>query len=561
VINNKENDMENYSVLDKIRRQYNPKLPECLSKDISGVGFEEVNSGAENPESNKLKEIFPKTFGKKYVKFVQKKEKAENKLLSVGVVLSGGQAPGGHNVIAGIFDSIKKINQNSKLIGFLGGPQGILDDKALEITKEIIDKYRNTGGFDLIGSGRTKIETDEQFEKSLQVCKSRKLDALVVIGGDDSNTNAALLAEFFAAKNENIIVVGVPKTIDGDLKTDLIEASFGFDTAVKVYSELIGNVERDSMSAGKYWHFIKLMGRSASHITLESALQTQPNCAIISEEVKNKNQSLESIINDIAKIIMDRGNNKENYGVVLIPEGLIEFVPEIGALIKEINKLLGDNEQHFSSLKEFDKQSEWLIKNLSQAASRVFSSLPKIIQEQLLMDRDPHGNVQVSKIETEKLVVSMVEKKLKELKESGAYKGKFSSQSHFFGYEGRCAFPSNFDADYCYSLGYCASVLIASGLTGYMTSITGLSKPVSQWVPGGVPISLLMTIEERKGKLKPVIKKALVELDGVPFKTFEKSRDEWAKKTSYLYPGAIQYFGPDEVCNSPTITLKLEKGK
>ena len=553
--------MENYSVLDKIRRQYSPKLPECLSKDISAVGFAEVEAGAQNPESNKLKEIMPKTFGKKYVKFVQKKEKINAKPLSVGVVLSGGQAPGGHNVIAGIFDSLKKLNQNSKLLGFLGGPQGILDDKAMDITKEIIDIYRNTGGFDLIGSGRTKIETDEQFEKSLSVCKNRKLDALVIIGGDDSNTNAALLAEFFAAKNENIAVIGVPKTIDGDLKTDLIEASFGFDTAVKTYSELIGNVERDSKSAGKYWHFIKLMGRSASHIALECALQTQPNCAIISEEVKNKNQSLESIIGDIAKIIMDRGNNKENYGVVLIPEGLIEFIPEIGALIKEINKLLGDNEQSFSALKEFEKQAAWLISNLSQTASKIFSSLPKIIQEQLLMDRDPHGNVQVSKIETEKLIVSMVEKKLKELKESGQYKGKFSSQSHFFGYEGRCAFPSNFDADYCYSLGYSATVLIASGLTGYMTSITGLSKPVSQWVAGGVPISLLMTIEERKGKMKPVIKKALVELDGTPFKTFAKNRDEWAKKTSYIYPGAIQYFGPDEVCNKPTITLTLEKGK
>ena len=553
--------MENYSVLDKTRRQYNPKLPECLSKDISSIACEEASSGAQNPESNKLKEIMPKTFGKKYVKFVQKSAKNDGKPFSVGVVLSGGQAPGGHNVIAGIFDSLKKINKDSKLIGFLGGPQGILDDKAMDITNEVIDLYRNTGGFDLIGSGRTKIETDEQFEKSLQVCKNRKLNALVIIGGDDSNTNAALLAEFFASKNENIAVIGVPKTIDGDLKTDLIEASFGFDTAVKTFSELIGNVERDSKSAGKYWHFIKLMGRSASHIALECALQTQPNCAIISEEVKNKNQSLESIINDISKIIMDRGNNKENFGVVLIPEGLIEFIPEIGALIKEINKLLGDNEQHFSSLKEFEKQSEWLIKNLSPTASKVFSSLPKLIQEQLLMDRDPHGNVQVSKIETEKLVVSMVEKKLKELKDSGAYKGKFSNQSHFFGYEGRCAFPSNFDADYCYSLGFCATVLIAAGLTGYMTSITGLSKPVSQWVPGGVPISLLMTLEERKGKMKPVIKKALVELDGVPFKTFAKNRDEWAKKTSYIYPGAIQYFGPDEVCNRPTITLTLEKGK
>jgi len=551
-----------YSILDKIRKEYKPKLPECLSRDISAVGVEEVNLDTQHPEKAKLKEIMPRTFGKKYVKFVQKPEKINSKPLSVGFVLSGGQAPGGHNVIAGIFDSLKKINPDSRLFGFLGGPQGILDDKVMEITKEIIDDYRNTGGFDLVGSGRTKIETDEEFEKSLQVCKSRKLDALVIIGGDDSNTNAAFLTEYFAAKNENITVIGVPKTIDGDLKTDLIEASFGFDTAAKTYSELIGNVERDSKSAKKYWHFIKLMGRSASHITLECALQTQPNCAVISEEVKSKNQSLQNVIDDIAKIVMQRGNNKENFGVVLIPEGLIEFIPEIGALIKEINKLLGDNEELIASMVgESKKQALWLINNLSPSSSIVFSSLPKFIKEQLLMDRDPHGNVQVSRIETEKLVESMVEKRLLQLKQAGEYKGKFSSMTHFFGYEGRCAFPSNFDADYCYSLGYCATALIAAGLTGYMTSITGLSKPVSEWVPGGVPISLLMTTEERKGKMKPVIKKALVELDGAPFKTFAKNRDEWAIKTSFTYPGAIQYFGPDEVCNKPTITLTLEKGK
>ncbi len=553
--------MENYSVLDKVRKQYNPKLPGCLSGNISGIGYDAVEKGEENPESGKLKQLLPVTFGKKYVKITNKNTSRENKPLSVGVVLSGGQAPGGHNVIAGLFDSLNKINPKSTLTGFLGGPSGILDNKAVAITKELIDKYRNTGGFDLIGSGRTKIETEEQFEKSLQVCRERKLDALVIIGGDDSNTNAALLAEFFASKKESISVIGVPKTIDGDLKCDLIEASFGFDTAVKTYSELIGNIERDSKSAGKYWHFIKLMGRSASHIALECALQTRPNWTVISEEVQKKSQSLESIINEIASVIVNRSKNNENYGVVLIPEGLIEFIPEVGSLIKEINKLLGDNEQQFASLLTFEKQSEWLTKNLSGISSKVFASLPKNIQEQLLMDRDPHGNVQVSKIETEKLVILMVEKRLKELKADGTYKGKFSSQNHFFGYEGRCAFPSNFDADYCYSLGFIATVLISERLTGYMTSITGLSKPVSEWVPGGVPISMLMTMEERKGKMKPVIKKALVELEGTPFKTFAAKRDEWALKTSYIYPGAIQYFGPDEVCNAPTITLMLEKGK
>lgn len=552
--------MENYSVLDKIRREYKPKLPGCLGGELSGISCKEIETKVQNPESLKLSQLLPKTYGKKYLVFSDSGKISDSKPLSVGVVLSGGQAPGGHNVIAGLFDSLKKYNKNSSLTGFLGGPSGILDDKAIEITGDIVNNFRNTGGFDMIGSGRTKIETEEQFEKSLQVCKSRKLDALVIIGGDDSNTNAALLAEFFASRNENITVVGVPKTIDGDLKCDYIEASFGFDTAVKTYSELIGNICRDSKSAGKYWHFVKLMGRSASHIALECALQTRPNWTIISEEVKSRSQSLDSIISEIAEVIVKRSENSENYGVVLIPEGLIEFIPEVGALIREINKLLGDNEKEFSGLTSFDKKIEWLSRHLSGGSAKVFSSLPKNIQEQLLMDRDPHGNVQVSKIETEKLIVLMVEKKLKELKVAGKFKGKFSSQSHFFGYEGRCAFPSNFDADYCYSLGFTATVLISKGLTGYMTSITGLSMPVSQWVPGGVPISLLMTMEERKGKMKPVIEKALVEIEGVPFKSFSAKRDEWALKTSFIYPGAIQYFGPDEICNSPTITLRLEKG-
>ncbi len=552
--------MEKISTLDKNRRHYNPKLPDCLKGNISAVSCKEMTTDKELPDSSELKKILPNTFGKQYVQFAAEGGNCSKKPLKAGVVLSGGQAPGGHNVIAGLFDSLKQISEKSQLIGFLGGPSGILDNKAIEITKELIDNYRNTGGFDLIGSGRTKIETPEQFEKSLLVCQERNLDALVIIGGDDSNTNAALLAEFFEEKKCSTLVIGVPKTIDGDLKCEYIESSFGFDTAVKTYSELIGNIARDSKSAGKYWHFIKLMGRAASHIALECALQTQPNWAIISEEVETNRQSLESIISDLAYIIVRRSKNGENFGVVLIPEGLIEFIPEVGMLIREINKLLGDNEQYFTLIKVLEKQSEWLSEKLTAESAKVFNSLPKNIQQQLLMDRDPHGNVQVSRIDTEKLIILMVEEKLKELKSSGEYNGKFSSQSHFFGYEGRCAFPSNFDADYCYSLGFAATILISEGLTGYMTSITGLSKPVSQWVPGGVPISMLMNMEERKGKMKPVIKKALVDIEGVPFRTFSASRDDWAMNTSFIYPGAIQYFGPDEVCNTTTITLNLEKG-
>jgi len=552
--------LEKISTLDKNRRHYNPKLPDCLKGNISAVSCNEIATDTELSDSSELKKILPNTFGKKYVQFAAEGGNCSRKPLKAGVVLSGGQAPGGHNVIAGLFDSLKQISDKSQLIGFLGGPSGILDNKAIEITKELIDNYRNTGGFDLIGSGRTKIETPEQFEKSLEVCQERNLDALVIIGGDDSNTNAALLAEFFEEKKCSTLVVGVPKTIDGDLKCEYIESSFGFDTAVKTYSELIGNIARDSKSAGKYWHFIKLMGRAASHIALECALQTQPNWAIISEEVETNKQSLESIISDLAYIIVRRSKNGENFGVVLIPEGLIEFIPEVGMLIREINKLLGDNEQYFTLIKVLEKQSEWLSEKLTAESAKVFNSLPKNIQQQLLMDRDPHGNVQVSRIDTEKLIILMVEEKLKELKSSGEYNGKFSSQSHFFGYEGRCAFPSNFDADYCYSLGFTATILISEGLTGYMTSITGLSKPVSQWVPGGVPISMLMNMEERKGKMKPVIKKALVDIEGVPFRTFSASRDDWAMNTSFIYPGAIQYFGPDEVCNITTITLNLEKG-
>ncbi len=553
--------MSKISGLDEIRRKYKPELPAALKNDIAAISFNEIKTDTEVSDQESIKKILPGTFSAKYIQFKNSEVKRELKPLSVGVVLSGGQAPGGHNVIAGLYDSLKKINSDSSLTGFLMGPSGILENKAIELTGDLIDQYRNTGGFDIIRSGRTKIETEEQSAISLEVCKARKLDALVIIGGDDSNTNAALLAEYFLANKSDIKVIGVPKTIDGDLKCDFIEASFGFDTASKTYSELIGNIERDAKSAGKYWHFIKLMGRSASHIALECALQTAPNYALISEEVKENNKSLDNIVEDITNVVVQRSNNGENYGVVLIPEGLIEFIPEVGKLIHEINKLIGDNEELFSTFDVFGKKHEWLNSNLSKDSSYVFSSLPRDIQKQLLMDRDPHGNVQVSKIETEKLLILMVENRLKTLKDEGIFKAKFNTQSHFFGYEGRCAFPSNFDANYCYSLGFTATLLISSGLTGYMTSITGLSNPVSEWKPGGVPISMLMNMEERKGKMKPVIKKALVELDGRPFKTFASKRDDWAVTTSYIYPGSIQYFGPDEICNQPTVTLKLEKGE
>ncbi|MEW5814182.1 MAG: diphosphate--fructose-6-phosphate 1-phosphotransferase, partial [Spirochaetota bacterium] len=477
---------------------------------------------------------------------------------NIGVVLSGGQAPGGHNVIAGLFDALKKGSPASKLFGFLGGPAGILEDKAIDLTARYIDQFRNTGGFDIIGSGRTKLEKEEQFDKCIEVCNNRAISALVIIGGDDSNTNAALMAEYFSRKNAGISVIGVPKTIDGDLKNEHIETSFGFDTATKTYSELIGNIARDANSAKKYWHFIKLMGRSASHICLECALQTQPNYAVISEEVENDQQTLDQIITEIVDIIVKRSENRENFGVVLVPEGLIEFIPEIGKLISELNNLLAAHEPFFKTLNTFERQSEWINKNLSKDSSYAFSTLPNDIQRQLLMDRDPHGNVQVSRIETEKLLIELVEARLLELKNEGRYKGKFSPQSHFLGYEGRSAFPSNFDADYCYSLGYNAFMLIASGLTGYISAIKNLSKPADEWSAAGIPLTMMMTIEQRSGKLKPVIKKALVELDKKPFRLFAGKRADWGLKTSYIYPGAIQYFGPPEVCDQPTITLSLE---
>jgi len=546
------------SPLQKDRYNYKPHLPEILKTDVARISIEKGNATESVSDRTELKQMFPNTYGMPIARLVKTANADAGKKINVGVVLSGGQAPGGHNVIAGLFDGIKAGNPESKLYGFLGGPSGLVEDKKIEITEGYLAEYRNTGGFDIIGSGRTKLETEEQFDTSLDVCRKNNITAIVIIGGDDSNTNAAMLAEYFAAKNAGVQVIGCPKTIDGDLKNEHIETSFGFDTATKTFSELIGNIERDANSAKKYWHFIKLMGRSASHIGLECALQTQPSYAIISEEVEANKTSLNEIVDDIAKVVVKRSENGEDFGVVLVPEGLIEFIPEVGALISELNNLLAEKADYYETLNTFEAQSEWINKNLSKDSSYVFSSLPNNIQRQLLMDRDPHGNVQVSRIETEILLIEMVEDRLKELKAEGKFKGKFSHQHHFFGYEGRCAFPSNFDADYCYALGYTAFTLISNGLTGYMSSVQNLSKPASEWIAGGIPVTMMMNLEMRHGKNKPVIKKALVELDGKPFKTFAAKRDTWALKTSFRYPGAIQYYGPDEVCNAPTLTLALE---
>jgi pyrophosphate--fructose-6-phosphate 1-phosphotransferase len=548
------------SPLQKERYKYEPKVPKALTAETRSIGLLRGEPSEAVADRGKLKELFEHTYGQPLVSFESGSGDAIGDVpaKTVGVILSGGQAPGGHNVIAGLYDGLSTAGSGSKLLGFLGGPGGILEDKCIEITQSFVDEYRNTGGFDMIGSGRTKIESDEQFARTLEVCKKRGVDALVVIGGDDSNTNAAVLAEYFRAKGEPIQVIGVPKTIDGDLKNEQIETSFGFDTATKTYSELIGNIGRDADSAKKYWHFIKLMGRSASHIALECALQTQPNICIISEEVAEKQQTLGQIVDNIVDTIVSRSKNGEDFGVALVPEGLIEFVPEMRTLIGEINDLLADHQAYFATLNTFEDQAEYVNRHLSRDSSYAFSSLPYDIQRQLLMDRDPHGNVQVSRIETEKLLIEMVEDRLREMRNEGTYKGKFSTQNHFFGYEGRCAFPSNFDADYCYTLGYTAFLLIAAGLTGYISSVRHLSKPVNEWIAGGVPLTMMMNMEQRHGKLKPVIKKALVELDGNPFRSFAKKREEWAVKTSFTFPGAIQYYGPDSVANRPTITLELE---
>ncbi len=542
------------SALQKARAAYQPKLPIVLTGAVKAVEGKPTTSVADQEEIQKL---FSNTYGLPELKFEKNTNPVPGKPLNVGVILSGGQAPGGHNVICGLFDGIKKIHRDSRLFGFTMGPGGFVDHKYIELTAPIIDEYRNTGGFDIIGSGRTKLEKKEQFDKGLEILRELEITALVIIGGDDSNTNAAILAEYYKSINAGVQVIGCPKTIDGDLKNDLIETSFGFDTATKVYSEVIGNIQRDCNSAKKYWHFIKLMGRSASHIALECGLQTQPNICIISEEVEAKNMTLQQLVNDIADIVARRAAEGNNFGTVLIPEGLIEFIPAMKSLIAELNDLLAAEGEKFAAL-DHTAQRNFVIEKLSPANSETYASLPEGVARQLTLDRDPHGNVQVSLIETEKLLSEMVGKRLKDLKAEGRYDGKFSAQHHFFGYEGRCADPSNFDADYCYALGYNAACLVNSGVTGYMSSVRNLVKPAVQWIAGGIPITMMMNMERRHGEMKPVIQKALVHLDGAPFRKFASQRDEWAINTCYVYPGPIQYFGPAEVCDQPTMTLRYE---
>ncbi len=545
------------SPLQIARSNYQPKMPVALSGNVRLSEGAATQSVADQEE---IKKLFPNTYGLPVITMEPSSEApAALPAMNVGVILSGGQAPGGHNVISGLFDGLKKLNPANKLYGFLGGPSGLIEGKYQELTKEIIDEYRNTGGFDIIGSGRTKLEETWQFDNGIEVCKKLGIKAVVIIGGDDSNTNACVLAEYYLQKQCGIQVIGCPKTIDGDLKNEMIETSFGFDTACKVYSELIGNIQRDANSAKKYWHFIRLMGRSASHIALECALQSQPNICLISEEVEAKNMTLNDIVEQIVEVIVDRANAGLNFGTILIPEGLIEFIPAMRILIQELNDLLAQNEE-FASLEGDDAKREYVKSMLSPASCELYRSLPKGIARQLTLDRDPHGNVMVSQIETEKLLIEMVGKRLAQLKAAGTYKGKFSALNHFFGYEGRCAIPSNFDADYCYSIGVTATHLIAAGKTGYMSLVRNLTKPAAEWIAGGVPITMMMNMEKRNGKMKPVIQKALVDLNGAPFKFFAAHRAEWADaNTSYIYPGPIQYYGPTEVCDQPTHTLILEQ--
>lgn len=551
--------MTNLSPLQIERLKYQPKLPASLANGINHLISQEGSATQSVANQEEIKALFKNTYGKPTVTFQTSTESIASEVRNVGVILSGGQAPGGHNVIAGLYDALKQANSSNNLYGFLGGPSGIIEGKYVEFNDEFINDYRNTGGFDIIGSGRTKLETEEQFKSALEVCKKLNISAVVIIGGDDSNTNAALLAEWFVAHNAGIQVIGCPKTIDGDLKNEQIEISFGFDTATKTYGELIGNIERDANSAKKYWHFVKIMGRSASHVALEAALQTQPNITLISEEVEQKKMSLSSIINYMTDIIVRRSENGKNFGIAVIPEGLIEFVPELKTMIANLNDIMPSLEKDSKYSNGTDAEKISIIENsLSSENSSVFKSLPSLIKSQLLMDRDPHGNVQVSKIETEKLLISMIEEKLAGLKKEGKYSGKFSTQSHFFGYEGRCAFPSNFDADYCYSLGFNAFALINFGLTGYLSSVRNLTEPANDWIAGGVPLTMMMNMERRHGEMKPVIKKALVELDGPVFKKLEENREDWAMNDRYLFPGAIQYFGPSSVCDITTVTLQLE---
>ncbi len=551
----------NVSPLQQARYEYTPKLPGMLRHGISDICVKEGEATQSVADQEKIKALFPNTYGKHEITFQKGSNTSQAKKQVVGVILSGGQAPGGHNVVCGLYDALKATNPENVLYGFKGGPSGLIEDDYLVFDDAYIDQFRNTGGFDIIGSGRTKLETEEQFEIAAKVCAKHGITAIVIIGGDDSNTNAAVLAEYMAAHKSGVQVIGCPKTIDGDLKNDDIEASFGFDTATKTYSELIGNIERDCNSAKKYWHFIKVMGRSASHVALECALETQPNICLISEEVAEKKMSLSQIADQIADSVEKRAAKGMNFGVVIIPEGVVEFVPEFSALIAEINEMLaGSKAEEFNALPDWDAKYAFISKRLSEESMKVFAILPQSIQQQLFLDRDPHGNVQVSLIESEKLFSALVGDKLAARKAAGTYSGKYSALHHFFGYEGRCAFPSNFDADYCYSLGYNAFMLIQYGYTGYLSKVSNLSRPAEEWVAGGMPITKMMNMERRHGEDKPVIRKALVELDGAPFKYFAAHRDQWAVETAFTYPGAIQYYGPSEVCDLTTRTLALEKG-
>lgn len=545
------------SALQIARAAYVPKMPVALRGSVRAVEGAATEAAGDKEE---IKRLFPHTYGMPALTFERGDAADPMPPINAGVILSGGQAPGGHNVIAGLFDGLKAANPESRLFGFILGPGGLVEHKYMELTADIIDEYRNTGGFDMIGSGRTKLERREQFDKGLEILKELGISALVIIGGDDSNTNAAVLAEYYRSIGAGVSVIGCPKTIDGDLKNDLIETSFGFDTACKVYSEVIGNIQRDCNSARKYWHFIKLMGRSASHIALECALQTHPNVCIISEEVEANDLSLDEIVNRIARVVARRAAEGNNFGTVLIPEGLIEFIPAMKRLIAELNDFLARNKAEFKMIKKSVRHS-YLISKLSKENAALYASLPEGVARQLALDRDPHGNVQVSLIETEKLLAEMVDNRLSEWKEEGRYRGKFATQMHFFGYEGRCAAPSNYDADYCYSLGYAASCLIRAGKTGYMASVRNTTAPAAEWTAGGIPITMMMNMEQRDGVMKPVIRKALVQLDGAPFRAYAAMRDEWAMTTDYVYPGPIQYFGPSEVCDAPTKTLQLEQGK
>ena len=542
------------SALQIARAAYQPKLPKALQ---GAVKIKEGQPTQSVGDQEAIKKLFPNTYGMPIVEF-EPATSSNNQKMNVGIILSGGQAPGGHNVITGLFDQIKKLNPENRLFGFILGPGGLVDHNYMELTESIIDEYRNTGGFDMIGSGRTKLEKVEQFEKGLEIIRQLDIKAIVIIGGDDSNTNACVLAEYYAAQKYGVQVIGCPKTIDGDLKNDQIETSFGFDTACKTYSELIGNIERDCNSARKYWHFIKVMGRSASHIALECALQTQPNICLVSEEIEEKAMSLDDIVAYIANAVAQRAADGNNFGTVIIPEGVIEFIPAIKKLIAQLNDVLA-----LPEAKNLDRHEsiDFVKAHLTEENLAVFNSLPTGVARQLALDRDPHGNVQVSLIETEKLLSTMVAQKLEKMKKEGKYTGKFSAQHHFFGYEGRCAAPSNFDADYCYALGTSAAQLIANGKTGYMAIVKNTTAPAEQWIAGGVPITMMMNMEKRNGEMKPVIRKALVELDGAPFKEFAAHRDEWARKTAYIYPGPIQYWGPTEVCDQPTKTLALEQAK